>query len=199
MAGSSSPSDQTTSFMFPSASRATTCCMTRITARSAASTLTAPAPKWWRLASATRWASTGIRKPSSSTSLTTAGTGCRKIFLTMSSTGSPRSVSISVRRIAGRATSPIPNTAGAIPAASSRLRSWNRTNKFGGDVVVAHLNKDGTVKNIEPIVTGFLQDNKYVGRPVDVMQMKDGSLLISDDWNGAVWRLSYGKQKVAGQ
>jgi len=29
--------------------------------------------------------------------------------------------------------------------------------------------------------------------------MKDGSMLISDDWNGAVWRLSYGKQKVAGQ
>src|SRR5579883_236052 len=81
----------------------------------------------------------------------------------------------------------------------ARHGSWNKSRKFGGDVVVAHLNKDGTVKNIEPIVTGFLQDNKYVGRPVDVMQMKDGSLLISDDWNGAVWRLSYGKQKVAGQ
>ena len=71
--------------------------------------------------------------------------------------------------------------------------------QFGGDVVVVHLNKDGTVKNIEPLVTGFLEDNKYVGRPVDVMQMKDGSLLVSDDWNGAVYRISYGKQKVAGQ
>jgi glucose/arabinose dehydrogenase len=81
----------------------------------------------------------------------------------------------------------------------ARHGSWNRTNKFGGDVVVVHLNKDGTVKNIEPLVTGFLEDNKYVGRPVDVMQLKDGSLLISDDWNGAVWRVSYGKQKVAGQ
>ncbi len=29
------------------------------------------------------------------------------------------------------------------------------------------------------------------------MQMKDGSLLVSDDWNGAVYRISYGKQKVA--
>src|ERR1700739_3831024 len=67
----------------------------------------------------------------------------------------------------------------------ARHGSWNRTNKFGGDVVVAHLNKDGTVRNIEPIVTGFLQDNKYVGRPVDVMQMKDGSMLISDAWKGA--------------
>jgi glucose/arabinose dehydrogenase len=81
----------------------------------------------------------------------------------------------------------------------ARHGSWNKTVKFGGDVVVVHLNKDGTVKNIEPLVTGFLEDNKYVGRPVDVMQLKDGSLLISDDWNGAVWRVSYGKQKVAGQ
>ena len=81
----------------------------------------------------------------------------------------------------------------------ARHGSWNRTVKFGGDVVAVHLNKDGTVKNIEPLITGFLEDNKYVGRPVDVMQLKDGSLLVSDDWNGAVWRVSYGKQKVAGQ
>jgi len=81
----------------------------------------------------------------------------------------------------------------------ARHGSWNKTVKFGGDVVVVHLNKDGTVKNIEPLITGFLEDNKYVGRPVDVMQLKDGSLLVSDDWNGAVWRVTYGKQKVAGQ
>jgi glucose/arabinose dehydrogenase len=81
----------------------------------------------------------------------------------------------------------------------ARHGSWNRTVKFGGDVVAVHLNKDGTVKNIEPLITGFLEDNKYVGRPVDVMQLKDGSLLVSDDWNGAVWRVTYGKQKVAGK
>jgi glucose/arabinose dehydrogenase len=81
----------------------------------------------------------------------------------------------------------------------ARHGSWNKTNKFGGDVVAVHLNKDGTVKSIDPLITGFLEDNKYVGRPVDVMQMKDGSLLVSDDWNGAVWRITYGKQKVAAQ
>jgi glucose/arabinose dehydrogenase len=32
-----------------------------------------------------------------------------------------------------------------------------------------------------------------------VMQMKDGSMLVSDDWNGAVYRITYGKQKVAGK
>jgi glucose/arabinose dehydrogenase len=84
-------------------------------------------------------------------------------------------------------------------AVVARHGSWNKTVKIGGDVVVVHLNKDGTVKNMEPLITGFLEDNKYVGRPVDVMQLKDGSLLVSDDWNGAVWRVSYGKQKVAGQ
>ena len=80
----------------------------------------------------------------------------------------------------------------------ARHGSWNKTNKFGGDVVVVHLDKDGKFKSMEPLITGFLEDNKYIGRPVDVMQMKDGSILVSDDWNGAVYRISYGK-KVAAQ
>jgi glucose/arabinose dehydrogenase len=79
----------------------------------------------------------------------------------------------------------------------ARHGSWNRSQKAGGDVVVVHLNKDGTVKSMEPLITGFLEDNKYLGRPVDVMQMKDGSLLVSDDWNGAVYRVTYGKPKMA--
>ena len=55
------------------------------------------------------------------------------------------------------------------------------------------LNKDGTVKSSEPFITGFLVDNKYLGRPVDVEFMKDGSMLLSDDWNGAIYRITYGK------
>jgi glucose/arabinose dehydrogenase len=79
----------------------------------------------------------------------------------------------------------------------ARHGSWNRTKKVGGDVLVVKLNKDGTVKSMEPFITGFLENNSYIGRPVDVMQMKDGSLLVSDDWNGAVYRVTYGKPKVA--
>jgi len=79
----------------------------------------------------------------------------------------------------------------------ARHGSWNRSKKVGGDLMVVKLNKDGTVKSTEPFLTGFLEDNKYVGRPVDVLQLKDGSLLVSDDWNGAVYRITYGKQKVA--
>jgi glucose/arabinose dehydrogenase len=80
----------------------------------------------------------------------------------------------------------------------ARHGSWNRSRKFGGDVVVVHLDKDGKVRSMEPLISGFLVDNSYVGRPVDVLQMKDGSILVSDDWNGAVYRVTYGK-KVAQQ
>ena len=79
----------------------------------------------------------------------------------------------------------------------ARHGSWNRTNKFGGDVVVYFLNKDGTVKSSEVFLSGLLVDNKYLGRPVDVEFMKDGSMLLSDDWNGAVYRITYGKARTA--
>ena len=83
----------------------------------------------------------------------------------------------------------------------ARHGSWNKSKKFGGDIALVKLNKDGSVKSVEPFITGFLQpDNNYVARPVDVMNMPDGSMLISDDWNGAIWRLSYGpNKKVAGR
>lgn len=75
----------------------------------------------------------------------------------------------------------------------ARHGSWNRTKKFGGDIALVRVNDDGSVKSVEPFITGFLQpDNKYIGRPVDVLNMPDGAMLISDDWNGAVYRLSYG-------
>jgi len=80
----------------------------------------------------------------------------------------------------------------------ARHGSWNRTKKFGGDIALVKLNKDGSVKSVEPFITGFLQpDNNYIARPVDVMVAKDGSLLISDDWNGAIWRMSYGNAHSA--
>ncbi len=81
----------------------------------------------------------------------------------------------------------------------ARHGSWNRTRKIGGDVVVVKLNKDGSVKSQEPFLTGFLQNNEYAGRPVDVLVMKDGSLLVSDDHAGAVYRVSYGNARVAGR
>lgn len=75
----------------------------------------------------------------------------------------------------------------------ARHGSWNKTQKTGGDVVVAKLGSDGRVVSLEPFLTGFLQDNRYVGRPVDVLVAQDGALLISDDFNGAIYRVSYGR------
>jgi len=71
-------------------------------------------------------------------------------------------------------------------SSSARHGSWNKTAKIGGDVIVVYLNRDGSVRAQEPFMTGFLQDNAYVGRPVDVQMMRDGSLLVSDDYAGAV-------------
>ena len=79
----------------------------------------------------------------------------------------------------------------------ARHGSWNRSVKFGGDIALVKLNKDGSVKSVEPFITGFLVDNKYIGRPVDVQPLKDGSLLISDDYDGAVYRVTYGNAKTA--
>ena len=81
----------------------------------------------------------------------------------------------------------------------ARHGSWNKTKKIGGDIVVAKLNKDGSVKSVEPFISGFLQNNEYWGRPVDVQFLKDGSLLISDDHAGAVYRVTYGPERVTGR
>jgi len=80
----------------------------------------------------------------------------------------------------------------------ARHGSWNRSKKFGGDILAVFLNKDGTVKSTEVFITGFIgPDNNYIGRPVDVLFTKDGAMLISDDYNGAIWRVTYGNQKSA--
>jgi glucose/arabinose dehydrogenase len=76
----------------------------------------------------------------------------------------------------------------------ARHGSWNRTRKIGGDIVVAKLNVDGTIKSVQPFITGFLNNNEYWGRPVDVHVMKDGSMLISDDFAGAIYRVTYSPQ-----
>lgn len=78
-----------------------------------------------------------------------------------------------------------------------RHGSWNKTHKLGGDIEVAFLKPDGTVRTIKPFLTGFLQNNNYIGRPVDMLLMPDGSLLVSDDYNGAVFRVSYSNSQLS--
>jgi hypothetical protein len=63
---------------------------------------------------------------------------------------------------------------------------------------VVKLNRDCSVKSVEPFVTGFIVDNSYIGRSVAMQPMKDGSLLISGNYAGAVYRVTYGTARTAG-
>ncbi|WP_447744531.1 PQQ-dependent sugar dehydrogenase [Pseudomonas nicosulfuronedens] len=72
--------------------------------------------------------------------------------------------------------------------------SWNRTQKIGYRVVRVELNEDGTLKRQSVFAEGWLDKNGEVhGRPADVLVAPDGSLLVSDDQNGAIYRIRYGK------
>ena len=78
----------------------------------------------------------------------------------------------------------------------ARRGSWNRTAMFGYDVAHVKLSADGRkVAKVTPFMTGFMdpKENKFWGRPVDVLQMPDGSMLVSDEQNGAIYRVSYAK------
>ena len=77
----------------------------------------------------------------------------------------------------------------------ARRGSWNRTIKNGYDVLMVTATSDGKNPQVKPFVTGFLdkEKNAFRGRPVDVLQMPDGSVLVADEQNGAIYRVSYRK------
>ena len=69
--------------------------------------------------------------------------------------------------------------------------SWNRSSKIGYRVMMATYDGD-TVVSHEPFITGWLQPGEQVlGRPVDFLEMADGSLLVSDDHAGVIYRVTY--------
>jgi glucose/arabinose dehydrogenase len=68
--------------------------------------------------------------------------------------------------------------------------SWNRTSKIGYRVCVVKL-KDGKPVEYKPFIDGWLSGPRVYGRPVDIMNMPDGSLLVSDDKGGVIYRLTY--------
>ncbi len=75
---------------------------------------------------------------------------------------------------------------------SAQHGSWNRTQPVGARVMVTFIRPDGTSSGSKPFADGWLNsDGAYDGRPVDVEQMRDGSLLVSDDFAGAVYRITY--------
>jgi len=69
--------------------------------------------------------------------------------------------------------------------------SWNRSTPIGYRVTTVQLEGDRVV-GYEPFATGWLADNGQIaGRPVDVLVMPDGALLVSDDYSGTIYRITY--------
>ena len=72
--------------------------------------------------------------------------------------------------------------------------SWNRAVFSGGRIVRVVATADGKFEKEEVFASGFLQGARsYIGRPVDVLQDRDGALLVSDDYAGAIYRIDYRK------
>ena len=78
---------------------------------------------------------------------------------------------------------------------SAQHGSWNRTTPIGARVMFTSVNEDGSVGETMPFAEGWIDENgEYLGRPVDVAQLRDGSILVSDDLVGALYRISYSGQ-----
>jgi glucose/arabinose dehydrogenase len=71
--------------------------------------------------------------------------------------------------------------------------SWNRTTPIGARVMFTKLDDDGNAASTEVFADGWLTEDtgEYIGRPVDIAQLADGSILVSDDFAGAIYRISY--------
>jgi glucose/arabinose dehydrogenase len=69
--------------------------------------------------------------------------------------------------------------------------SWNRSTRTGYKVVRILMHDGHPTGEYEDFLTGFVADSSRVwGRPVGVAVARDGSLLVSEDANGAIWRVS---------
>ena len=76
---------------------------------------------------------------------------------------------------------------------SAQHGSWNRTNPIGARIMFTSLKADGSADKTEVFADGWLdaETRQYRGRPVDVANLPDGSILVSDDFAGALYRISY--------
>ena len=75
----------------------------------------------------------------------------------------------------------------------ARKGSWNRHTRSGYDLVVVQTAPDGRRARLQPWIRGFADPltGSYWGRPVDLLQMPDGAVLVSDEEAGAIYRVSY--------
>ena len=74
---------------------------------------------------------------------------------------------------------------------SAQHGSWNRTEPCGARVMVTYIDQDGNA-TMEPFAEGWLNaSGEYDGRPMSIEVLKDGSILVSDDYAGAIYKISY--------
>ena len=71
--------------------------------------------------------------------------------------------------------------------------SWNRSTPLGYRVAVAFPQADGTATT-EIFAEGWLDGNTAWGRPVDLLELPDGSLLLSDDDADMIYRITYDRK-----
>ncbi|MEN3973610.1 PQQ-dependent sugar dehydrogenase [Emcibacter sp. SYSU 3D8] len=71
--------------------------------------------------------------------------------------------------------------------------SWNRTVPIGYRLMDIQMDAAGKVTGVRPFITGWLDRGRAWGRPVDVKLLPDGSMLVSDDYAGVIYRITYGK------
>ena len=76
---------------------------------------------------------------------------------------------------------------------SAQHGSWNRTTPIGARVMFTALDEEGNAAGTEVFADGWLNEEtgEYRGRPMDIAFLKDGSMLVSDDFAGAIWRIAY--------
>lgn len=68
--------------------------------------------------------------------------------------------------------------------------SWNRSDKVGYRISLVRM-RDGVPVSYEAFAEGWLKDGNVSGRPVDLLTLADGSMLVSDDHGGRIFRISY--------
>lgn len=81
---------------------------------------------------------------------------------------------------------------------SAQHGSWNRTTPIGARVMFTALDEEGNAAYTEVFADGWLDEatGEYRGRPMDIAFLRDGSMLVSDDFAGAIWRIAYNPKQA---
>lgn len=73
----------------------------------------------------------------------------------------------------------------------ARHDSWNHTTLLGYDILFIQFDANGNPVKQQPFATCWLSGSRAWGRPVDIEGLPDGSLRVSDDFAGVIYRITY--------